>query len=77
MSVFLSKDENLRESNVFIGHLILKKINSSKARKTSIYSLYEHLNDHNIKSYRQILFGLLFLHSCNLIEFQYPYIEKK
>ncbi len=77
MSVFISKDENLKLSSVNIGYIILSLLEKNDSSKTSMYSIYKELSKKGIKSYRQMLFGILFLYSLDLIDFEKPYIVAK
>lgn len=75
-AALISKDEQLKNSVVYVGYLILKQIKQNKQNKVSIFELAAELNKKGIIHYRQILFALLFLHACGLIDFKEPYIYK-
>ena len=62
---------------MYIGHLILKKLSTKQENKISMFDVYKELNKNGVSSYRQLLFSILFLYSCGLIEFNHPYIEGK
>lgn len=75
-TALISKDEQLKTSVVYVGYLILKQLKRSKQNKISIFEIAAALNQRGIIHYRQILFALLFLHTCDLIDFKEPYIYK-
>jgi len=74
--MLISTDEKIKTSAVYVGYLILKKIKTSKTDKISIFDITEELKKYNITHYSQVLYGLIFLHSCGIIDFQEPYIYK-
>lgn len=69
--MLISKNENIKESFVYVGSLVLKLAKQKKCNKLSIF---EYLKKFNITHYRQVIFGLLFLYSTGIIEFKEPYI---
>lgn len=75
--MLVSKDENVKTSAVYVGSLILKQIQKSKTNKISIFEIAEDLKKYNIVSYRHIVFSLMFLYSCGIIDFKEPFIYKK
>jgi len=74
--MLISKDENIKTSAVYVGSLILKQIQKSQSEKISIFEVAENLQKQNIISYRQIVFSLMFLYSCGIIDFKEPFIYK-
>jgi hypothetical protein len=76
MESLISKDEQIKTSVVYVGYLILKDLKRHKDNKVSIFDLTEMLKKRNIIHYRQIIFALMFLHSCGIIDFKEPYIYK-
>lgn len=74
--MLISKDENIKTSVVYIGSLILQQIQKSKSKKISIFEIAENLQKQKIVSYRQIVFSLMFLYSCGIIDFKEPFIYK-
>jgi hypothetical protein len=76
MESLISKDEQIKTSVVYVGYLILKELRKNKDEKVSIFDLTEVLKKRNITHYRQIIFALMFLHSCGIIDFREPYIYK-
>lgn len=76
MESLISKDELIKTSVVYVGYLILKDLKKHNDNKVSIFDLTEMLKKRNIVHYRQIIFALMFLHSCGVIDFREPYIYK-
>ena len=76
MESLISKDEQIKTSVVYVGYLILKELRKHKDNKVSIFDLTEMLKKRNVMHYRQIIFALMFLHSCGIIDFREPYIYK-
>ena len=74
--MLVSKDENIKTSAVYVGSLILKQLKNSKTDKISIFEITENLKKYNIVSYRHIVFSLIFLYSCGIIDFKEPFIYK-
>ncbi len=72
----VSKDEPLRTSMVYIGYLILKRLEKASEARLSLPELAKHLNAHGVNEYRPIMFGLVFLYSVGAIDFKAPYIYK-
>lgn len=74
MIMLISKNENVKESSVYIGSLVLKLFKQKKQDKLSVFEVFEYLKKFNITHYRQVIFGLSFLYSTGIIEFKEPYI---
>ncbi len=72
--MLVSKDENIKTSSVYVGSLILKLFKKKKVNKLSIFEVSEHLKKYKIIHYRQMFFGLAFLYSSNIVDFQEPFI---
>ncbi|TAE18279.1 MAG: hypothetical protein EAZ95_04570 [Bacteroidetes bacterium] len=72
--LLITPDEDVKKSAIYIGYLVLKKIKKVKEDKISIFDIIEELKKYNIIHYSQILYGLIFLHTCGIIEFKDPYI---
>ena len=72
--MLVSKDENIKTSAVYVGSLILEQLKKSKKDRITIFEIAEDLQEKNIISYRQIVFALMFLYSCEIIDFKEPYI---
>lgn len=76
MELLISKDEKIKNSVVYVGYLILKELKKNNSNKVSIFEIIDVLKKRNITHSRQIVFGLMFLHSCGIIDFREPYIYK-
>lgn len=74
--MLLAKDENLKTSSVYVGYLILKELKASKDDKVTIYEVARKLRKKGVRHSRQLLFGVLFLHSCGVADFSAPYIYR-
>lgn len=72
--MLISKDENIKNSIVYIGYLILKELNRNK--QVSIFNITKMLKKTNKINYRQLTFSLLFLYSSGIINFEGVYITK-
>ena len=55
---------------MYIGYLILRGIRDKKADKISIYEASKILKDKGISSSRQLVLGLSFLYSVDIIDFE-------
>ncbi len=74
--MLVSKDENIKTSAVYVGSLVLQQFKKTNKDKITIFEISENLQKQNITSYRHIVFALMFLHSCKIIDFKEPYIYK-
>ncbi len=74
--MLVSKDENIKTSAVYVGSLVLEQLQKNKKNKISIFEISENLKKYNIVSYRHIVFALMFLYSCGIIDFKEPFIYK-
>ena len=74
--MLISKDENIKTSAVYVGSLILQQLQKNKTKKISIFEIAESLQKQNIVSYRHIVFAIMFLYSCGIIDFKEPFIYK-
>lgn len=66
----LVSSEALKSSAMYIGYLILKEIQKQETDKISIYDASKALKKVGISSSRQLVLGLSFLYSVNIIEFE-------
>ena len=66
----LESSNALKSSAMYIGYLILKEIKKRDVEKISIYDVSKVLKKAGITSSRQLIFGLSFLYSVNIIEFE-------
>lgn len=60
----------LKSSAVYIGYLILREIKEQNTDKISIYDISKALKQEGISSSRQLITGLSFLFSVDLIDFE-------
>lgn len=60
----------LKSSAMYIGYLILKEIQKRDTEKISIYDISKVLKKAGITSSRQLILGLSFLYSVNIVEFE-------
>lgn len=72
--MLINKDENIKTSSVYVASLILKEFKKQKGGRLSVFQLSTALKKQNIQQYRQMFFGLAFLYSTGIIEFNEPYI---
>lgn len=75
--MLVSKDENIKTSSIYVASLILKQIQKKKVNKISIFEVSKELKKHNITRYRHLFFGLAFLYSSGIVDFQEPFIYIK
>lgn len=75
--MLVSKDENIKTSSVYVASLILKLIQKQKVNRISIFDVSKELKKHNITRYRHLFFGLAFLYSSGIVDFQEPFIYVK
>jgi hypothetical protein len=59
-----------RTSGMYIGYIILDGIRKLNKDKVSIYDLSDCLKKKGIKSSRQLVIGLTFLFSVDIVEFE-------
>lgn len=76
MTNLFTKDENLMKSAPFIGSEILKQLQSSDDGRISIFDLAKNLRKTNKITVRSIYYGMLFLYSLDIVEFDEPYLIK-
>ena len=68
--MMLASSNALKSSAIYIGYLILKEIQKRDTEKVSIYDVSKALKKAGITSSRQLILGLSFLYSVNIIEFE-------
>ncbi len=74
VSSLFTKDENLTMSAPYIGYKILKIVKDSGEEKVSIFDIANNLRKSNNLSVKSIYYGMIFLHSLSLINFDEPYV---
>ena len=60
----------LKSSAMYIGYLILKEIKKLGLDKVSIYDISKALKNNGVTSSRQLMLGLSFLYSVDIVEFE-------
>lgn len=68
--MMLASSNALKSSAMYIGYLILKEIQKQEVEKISIYDVSKVLKKAGITSSRQLILGLSFLYSVNIVEFE-------
>lgn len=76
MANLFSKDEDLLKSAPIIGAEILKLLEGNEQPKVSIFEVAHKLKK-TTKGARSIYYGMLFLYSLDIIEFDAPYLVSK
>jgi hypothetical protein len=76
MANLFTKDEDLMKSVPFIGAEILKQLQSSDDGRISIFDLTKNLIKTNKITVRSIYYGMLFLYSLDIVDFDEPYLIK-
>lgn len=76
MANLFTKDEDLMKSVPYIGSEILKQLQSSDDGRISIYDLAKSLRKTNKITARSIYYGMIFLYSLDIVEFDEPYLIK-
>ncbi|ACV25620.1 hypothetical protein [Kangiella koreensis] len=76
MANLFTKDEDLMKSAPYIGSEILKQLQSSDDGRISIYDLAKSLRKSNKITARSIYYGMIFLYSLDIVEFDEPYLIK-
>ena len=66
----LASKNNIKTSAMYIGYLILKEIKERDTDKISIYDVSKILKNNRITSSRQLILGLSFLYSVDIVEFE-------
>ena len=70
VSMMMANSNTLKSSAMYIGYLILKEIQKQGRNKVSIYDVSKALKKSGISSSRQLILGLSFLYSVNIVEFE-------
>jgi len=76
MASLFTKDEDLLKSAPFIGSEILKQLQGADDGRISIFDVAKNLRKKNNIPARSIYYGMLFLYSLDIIEFDEPYLIK-
>lgn len=70
VSIMMANSNALKSSAMYIGYIILKEIQKQNTDKVSIFDVFKTLKKAGITSSRQLILGLSFLYSVNIIEFE-------
>lgn len=70
VSMMVANSNALKTSAMYIGYLILKEVQKQDKISISIYDVSKALKKVGISSSRQLVLGLSFLYSVNIIEFE-------
>lgn len=70
MSIMVANSNSVKSSAMYIGYLILKEIKEKNSEKVSIYDVSRILKKKGISSSRQLVLGLSFLYSVDIVEFE-------
>ena len=70
VSIMIANSSTLKSSAMYIGYHILKETQEQGNEKISIYDVAKALKAVGIGSSRQILLGLSFLYSVDIIDFE-------
>jgi Fe2+ or Zn2+ uptake regulation protein len=74
--LFISENEDLKLSSVYVGYEILKFFN--KTKKITIYDLYGKARKKQPSlNYSNFINSLTFLHMSGIVEFNKPFFEVK
>ncbi|MCF6350298.1 MAG: hypothetical protein L3J23_04635 [Flavobacteriaceae bacterium] len=73
----ISKDENIKNSIVYIGYIILKELSLRKDKKMSIYDVASLLKKNDLLNGEQLNYSLMFLYATDIVDFDEPYIFSK
>lgn len=68
--MMMANSNALKSSALYIGYLILKEIQKQGKDKVSIYDVSITLKKNGISSSRQLILGLSFLYSVDIVEFE-------
>jgi hypothetical protein len=66
----VANSNSVKSSAMYIGYLILKEIKEKNSEKVSIYDISRVLKKKGISSSRQLVLGLSFLYSVDIVEFE-------
>lgn len=66
----VANSNSIKSSAMYIGYLILKEIKVQNVDKISIYDVSRALKRKGINSSRQLVLGLTFLYSVDVVEFE-------
>ncbi|HHX22641.1 MAG TPA: hypothetical protein GX723_01265 [Thermoanaerobacterales bacterium] len=68
--MMVANSNSVKSSAMYIGYLILKELKEKNSEKVSIYDVSKVLKKKGISSSRQLVLGLSFLYSVDIVEFE-------
>lgn len=68
--MMMANSNALKSSVMYIGYLILKEVQRQGTSKISIYDVSKALKRAGVTNSRQLILGLSFLYSVNVVEFE-------
>lgn len=68
--MMIANSSNLKSSALYIGYLILREIQRQGRDRISIYDVSKALKKSGISNSRQLILGLSFLYSVDIVEFE-------
>ena len=76
MARLITKDDDLAKAAPIVGFEILKLIRRSEGHRISIFEIARELRKSQNTSARSIYYGMLFLFSLDIVDFESPYLIK-
>ena len=70
VSIMMANSNALKSSAMYIGYIILKEIQKQNTDKVSIFDVSKALKKAGITSSRQLILGLSFLYSVNIVDLE-------
>lgn len=70
VSIMMTNSNALKSSAMYIGYIKLKEIQKQNTDKVSIFDVSKALKKAGITSSRQLILGLSFLYSVNIVDFE-------
>ena len=70
VSIMIANSDALKSSAMYIGYIILNEVKRQNKDKLSIFDVYKALKKAGITSSRQLVLGLSFLYSVNIVDFE-------
>lgn len=75
MLTLFSKNEDISKAAPIVGAKILELMSASKNEKVSIFDIAKVLKKSRGLGVRSIYYGVIFLYSLGIIDFDEPYVE--
>ena len=74
MSNLFTKDEPIEKSAAYVGYQILCIFKEANSEQLSIFEVIRKLKVYKPMSVRMVYYGIIFLYSVGLIEFDEPFL---